>query len=293
MVLNISPAVAVPLSRTDKRRPVWSFHTPRWLKPLLVATLPLLVVVVGPLLWPLDPVAQDLIRRLSGPTSGHPLGTDELGRDMLARILAGGRISLGVTLAVTTLTAACGVALGSLAAYRCGGLLDILLLRLINILLAFPFLLVALAVAGLAGGGIGSIVVALTLFGWVTHALVARSETVRVSAIPFVEAARASGATPLRVYWSHVLPNALPPLLVVTVVRFSQILLAIAGLSFLGVGVQPPTPEWGALLSEGMPYVESAPHMLLAPGVAVTLSCLILTLAAEALRRVLKPTDAR
>ena len=288
--MSVAPAPPISLRSAAAPLPVYvPVRLPRWAVPALVAASPLLIVAMGPLFWQADPLAQNLIGRLAGMTPQHPLGTDELGRDMLARILRGGQLSLGVSAAVTAVTAVIGVALGSIAAQRCGGLLDALLMRLIDILLAFPFLLVALAVAGLAGGGVGGIFIALVLFGWVTHALVSRAETVRVSSGLFVEAARACGATPLRVYTRHVLPNALPPLIVISVVRFSQTLLAIAGLSFLGVGVQPPTPEWGALLSEGMPFVERAPLLLLVPGVAVTLSCLVLTLGSEALRRALKP----
>lgn len=264
-------------------------HPPPWAVPALVAALPIAAVVLGPLVWRVDPITQDLLARLGGPTPEHPLGTDQLGRDLLARILHGGRLSLGVSVLVTGLTSVIGVLLGSLAAQRPHGMLDVLLMRLVDVLLAFPFLLVALAVSGLAGGGIGGIFVALTLFGWVTHALVARGETLRVNRSLFVEAARAVGGSGGRVYLFHVLPNIVSPLLVVTVVRFSQTILAIAGLSFLGVGVQPPTPEWGALLSEGLPYMERAPHVLLAPGIAVTVSCLVLTLGAEALRGALKP----
>lgn len=260
----------------------------RWLTPALVAMLPVLVVAAGPAWWRADPVSQDLLARLQAPSLAHPLGTDQLGRDLLARILHGGRLSLGLSLAVTAITAVVGVALGSLAASCCGGAVDVLLMRLVDILLAFPFLLVALTISGLSGGGIGGIFVALALFGWVTHARVARAETLRVRALLFVEAARSLGAAPRRVYLGHVLPSMAPPLLVVSVVRFGQTILAIAGLSFLGVGVQPPTPEWGALLSEGLPYMERAPHVLLVPGLAVSLSCLVLTLGAEGLRRSLR-----
>lgn len=265
--------------------------SPRWLAPTLLLLTPLGALAVGPLLWPVDPVGQDLLSRLQGPSGAHPLGTDALGRDMLSRVLHGGRISIGVSVGVTAATGLIGIAVGSLAASQYRRRIDTLLMRTVEVLLAFPFLLVALTVAGLFGSGVGGIVVAITLFGWVTHAVVARGEILRVRGALFVEAARAVGASPLRVYFRHVLPDAGPALIVVTVVRFAHVIIAIAGLSFLGVGVQPPTPEWGALLNEGLPFFERAPHLLFAPGLAVTLSSLAVTFVAEDLRRWLNPME--
>lgn len=254
------------------------------LRPLLALLAVALVFGVGPVAWPVSPVTQDLSMRLQGPSLQRPLGVDQLGRDLLARLLHGGRLSLGISLIVTVITAALGTGLGSLAASRGGGV-DLAITRVTEILAGFPFLLLALAVAGLSGGGARGIVLALSLFGWATYARVARAEVMRVQALPFIEAAVALGARPWRVLTRHVLPNAAPPLLVLAIARFSRTIISIAGLSFLGVGVQPPTPEWGAMLSEGRAYIERAPHLMLVPGVAVTLSCLVVSLAGEALRR--------
>jgi len=247
------------------------------------------LVTVGPFFWQTDPRAQVLTTRLRGPTPDRPLGSDQLGRDLFSRVLYGGRLSLGVSLVVTLVSAAIGVVLGSISASR-GGLVDLFITRVVDILLAFPFLLLALVVAGLSGGGVNGIVLALGLFGWGTYARVARVETARIRTYPFVEAARVVGVSPVRTFLVHVLPNAAPTLLVLAVARYGQTILTIAGLSFLGVGVQPPTPEWGAMLAEGLPFLERAPHVLLAPGLAVTLACLIVSLSAEAWRRVLDPT---
>jgi peptide/nickel transport system permease protein len=252
--------------------------------------LVVLLVTLGPLAWPADPRTQTLTARLRGPTLDHPLGMDQLGRDLLARVLHGGRLSLGVSLIVVAFTATVGIALGSVAASR-GGLFDLFAMRLVDILLAFPFLLLALVVSGLSGGGINGMVLALGLFGWGTYARVARVETARIRALPFVESARVIGLGPLQTYRRYILPNAAPSLIVLAVARYGQTILTIAGLSFLGVGVQPPTPEWGSMLFEGLPFLERAPHVLLVPGLAVTVSCLIVSLAAEAWRRVLDPTS--
>jgi peptide/nickel transport system permease protein len=261
----------------------------RRIEPLFLLLLPLLVVWAGPVIWTRDPLEQVPLDRLQGPSAEHPLGTDQLGRDLLVRILHGGRINLGVSALVTGVTTLTGVLLGAVAAARARGAVDILFCRVADVVIAFPFLLVALTVAGLTGGGLSGVVIALVLFGWVTPAMVARAETLRVRAFPFVEAARAIGAAPGRVYVRHVLPSTLPPLVVVSVVRFPQVILSIAGLSFLGVGIQPPTPEWGALLKEGQPFIERAPHLLFAPGAAVSLSTLLVTLGAERLRRSMNP----
>jgi peptide/nickel transport system permease protein len=270
--------------RRPARRPrPWSALIPSALLLLVV-----LAVTAGPWLWQADPRQQTLTARLQGPTPVHPLGMDQLGRDLLARVLHGGRLSLGVSLLVVAVSATIGIALGSVAASR-GGLFEMFAMRLVDILLAFPFLILALVVAGLSGGGINGMVLALGLFGWGTYARVARVETARVRALPFVESARVIGVSPLRTFVRHILPNMAPSLIVLAVARYGQTILTIAGLSFLGVGVQPPTPEWGSMLFEGLPFLERAPHVLLAPGFAVTISCLIVSLAAEGWRRILDP----
>lgn len=258
----------------------------------LPAALPLLLVLgtvlLGPLLWRSDPAAQDLADRLRGPSWRHPLGTDQLGRDTLSRVLHGGRLSLGVSLVVTLVTATVGIAVGSAAA-GVRGLAETAIMRVVDVMLAFPFLLVALTIAGLSGGGVRGIILAIGAFGWGTYARVARAETLRVRASPMVEAAHALGAGPLRVAVRHVLPNALPALVVLAVVRFAHTILTIAGLSFLGVGVRPPTPEWGAMLYQGLPYLERAPLLVLVPGLTVTGACLLLSAAAEGVQRLLNP----
>ncbi|MFN8632959.1 MAG: ABC transporter permease [Chloroflexota bacterium] len=285
----VTSAAAQPTESPRKRR-----ATTRWLAwGTLVPTVLLVLVVglvsLGPFVWQVDPRAQVLTTRLRGPTVDRPLGSDQLGRDLFSRVLNGGRLSLGVSLVVTLVSTVIGIVLGSIAASR-GGLVDLFITRIVDILLAFPFLLLALVVAGLSGGGVNGIVLALGLFGWGTYARVARVETARIRAYPFVEAARVVGVNPIRTFLLHILPNAAPALLVLAVARYGQTILTIAGLSFLGVGVQPPTPEWGAMLAEGLPFLERAPHVLLAPGLAVTVSCLIVSLSAEAWRRVLDPT---
>jgi peptide/nickel transport system permease protein len=260
------------------------------LRSLLTLLAVALIFGVGPVLWPVSPIMQDLSVRLQGPSLQRPLGADHLGRDLLARLLHGGRLTLGMSATATTITAAMGTGLGCLAASSGGGV-DLVISRVTEIMVGFPYLLLALAVAGLSGGGARGIVLALSLFGWSTYARIARAEVMRIRALPFVEAAVALGARPWRVLIRHVLPNAVPLLLVLAIARFSRTVISIAGLSFLGVGVQPPTPEWGVMLAEGRVYIERAPHLVLVPGVAVTLCCLVVSLAAEGLRRRLHPQE--
>ena len=271
-----------PARRGDGRR------FPRCLPAVAVPLGIAAVFALGPILWPIDPRLQDLPARLQGPSLAHPLGVDQLGRDLLARVLHGGRLSLGVSLLVTAINVLIGTAVGSLAA-SVGGAIDRLLTRLIDMLLALPTFLLGLSVAALAGGDIAGVVLALSLFSWGSSASAARSEALRVRALPFIEAARSVGIGPLRLFLRHILPSAASSLIVLTVTRFGYALFTVAGLSFLGVGVRPPTPEWGAMLSEAVPFIERAPHTMLAPGLVVTLTFLLVTLAADSLRRALAP----
>lgn len=268
------------------RRSHW--RTVSGVAPFTGVLLLVVLVLAGPLVWRVDPAEQHLERRLESPSLEHPLGTDQLGRDLLSRVLHGGRLTLGVSVLVVLLSGAVGTVIG-VASGAGGGIADLVITRVIDVMVAMPFLLVALAAGGLSGGGVHTLVLTLGLFGWTNYARVARVETRRLLGTPMIEAARAVGASPLRVFVRHLLPNIAPPLLVLAVVRYSHSVLAIAGLSFLGVGVQPPTPEWGAMLADGMRFLERAPHVLIVPGTAITLSCLVVSLTGESIRRRINP----
>lgn len=284
----VDTAVGSPLARW------WGAMTglsPSWWLSIAAVAVPILAVVIGPVLWTVEPSAQDLADRLASPSAAHPLGTDALGRDVLARVLSGGRVSIGVGLIVTVLVTILGVLLGSLASAWSGRWPDQLFLRFVSLVMAFPFMLAALTIAGLWGGGLRGIVVALVAFAWETHAVVARAELIKARGLPYVTAARGFGVRPLTIYFRHLLPSALPSLIAVTVFRFSTVILAVASLSFLGVGVSPPQAEWGSMVSEGAPYFEQAPLLLIGPGVAVTLTCLAVSLLGERIRRSINPID--
>lgn len=225
----------------------------------------------------------DLPGRLAGPSRGHWLGQDGLGRDVLARVELGARVSFGVAAAVVGISLVIGVGLGSVAALA-GGWTDLVIARAIDVVLAFPGLLLAIALAAVRGPGVGNVVLALSVLGWTGYARLARSEAARIQRAPFVEAARALGASPLGLLGRHVLPLAAPALLVQATFGVSGAIIAEASLSFLGLGVPPPTPSWGTMLDEGRQFLLVAPHLVLAPGMALAATVLVLQLAGDRLR---------
>jgi len=237
-----------------------------------VAAAFLALAVLAALLAPLLPSAPatriDLGRRLEPPRSAPPLGTDELGRDLAARLLRGATVSLGVAGAAVLLSAVLGSTLGLLAGEGGGGW-DAALGRLVDLVLAFPGLLLAVALAAVLGPSAKNTVIALSAVGWVPYARLARTEARRLTARDFVAAARAAGSSRLRLLRVHVLPNVAAPLLVQATLHLAAAVLAESALSFLGLGVPPPAPSWGAMLAGGRTHVLDAPHVVLAPAAAI------------------------
>jgi peptide/nickel transport system permease protein len=257
---------------------------------LLVAGSGLGLLAVGAILAPvlsgIDPNLVDLGGRLHGPSAGHPLGQDALGRDVLARLLHGARISLGVGALSVLLALLLGTALGTLAGLR-GGWLDEGLTRLIDVLLAFPGLLLAIALAAVLGPSVRNVVFALVLLGWTSYARLVRAEVSSVRRRAFVEAARALGTRPLALAMRHLLPAVLPSLTVQATFGLSGAIVAEASLSFLGLGAPPPAPSWGAMLDEGRAFLLVAPRAILVPGAALAGTVLLLQLAGDGLRDLL------
>jgi peptide/nickel transport system permease protein len=223
-------------------------------------------------LSPLLPAAPatriDLTRRLVSPASAAPLGTDELGRDLFARLLRGATVSLGVAGAAVLVSAAAGSTLGLLAGER-GGAADAALGRLVDLALAFPGLLLAVALAAVLGPSAKNTVIALAAVGWVPYARLARTEARRLASRDFIAAARAAGSSRPRLLAVHVLPNVAAPLLVQATLHLAAAVLAESALSFLGLGVPPPSPSWGAMLAGGRTHILDAPHVVLAPAAAI------------------------
>lgn len=254
--------------------------------------LVLTLTLGAPLLGLADPAEQHLLEAFQGPSAAHPLGTDHLGRDMLARVAYGGCATLAT--AAATLAATLSLAaLGGLAAGYLGGWADALLMRLCDLLMAIPGFILAVAVAGHLGGGLGGVVLALTITGWTRYARVIRAGVLAAREQEYIQAARALGFAPPRILLRHILPNIAGPLVVLAAVDCGQIILTIAGLNFLGLGTQPPSPEWGALLNDAQAYIQTDPQLVLWPAAALFSTALGCNLLGDGLRDMLDPTRHR
>ncbi|MGE0591347.1 MAG: ABC transporter permease [Vicinamibacterales bacterium] len=253
--------------------------------------LAVLMALFGPALAPFDPASQELALRLEGPGAVHWFGLDELGRDIFARVLAGARISLLVGVVVVSVSASVGILLGSIAGYF-GGHVDDAISRIIDVLLAFPGLLLAIALVAVLGPSLRNVVLALTLIGWVGYARLVRGQVLRARELEFVQAARALGATVPRVLLHHVIPGVLPAVTVQATLGMGAAILSEAALSFLGLGVQPPTPSWGTMLNGGRAHLLDAPHLTIFPGVAIALLVLGFNFLGDGLRDSLDPVTA-
>lgn len=253
-----------------------------------IVLIAVLAAVIGPWLAPFDPSAQELALRLSGPTGLHWFGLDELGRDIFARVLAGARISLLVGIVVVGVSSTVGIILGSIAGYF-GGRVDEIISRVIDILLAFPGLLLAIAMVAVLGPSLTNVVFALSLIGWVGYARLVRGQVLRARELDFVQAARALGATTSRILARHVIPTTLPAVSVQATLGMGGAILAEAALSFLGLGVQPPTPSWGTMLNYGRGHLLDAPHLTVFPGLAIAILVLGFNFLGDGLRDALDP----
>src|SRR5438552_3435459 len=251
---------------------------------LVIVAVLTFVAVFAPWLAPYDPANQQLMDRLNGPTWQHPFGNDELGRDILSRILLGARVSMRVAATVVLFSSVVGVLVGGLAGYV-GGKLDTLITAVvINSLLAFPGILLAIALVAFLGPGLNQLIFALTITGWVGFARMARGQVLKVKTLEFVEAARALGASNLRIFISHILPNIVQPVLIQTSIGMAGVILAEASLSFLGLGITPPAPSWGAMLNDARTHLFDAPHMVVFPSMALVMTVVSFNFLGDALR---------
>jgi peptide/nickel transport system permease protein len=245
--------------------------------------------VLAPLLTPHDPNEVDTTRRLARPLSpGHPLGTDEFGRDMTARLLHGARISLAVGLAATTLAALAGSLCGLLAGLG-GGWIDHAIMRSIDTLMAFPYFLLAIAIIAALGPGLVNGMIAVAVVNIPFYGRIVRGTVLAVRETEYVQAARALGVSELRLAIKHVLRNCLAPIIVAVTLNVGGMITALAGLSFLGLGVQPPVSDWGSMLSSSRQYINVAPHVAALPGLAIFLAVLGFNLLGDGLRDALDP----
>lgn len=255
----------------------------------LVIVLALIVVAAAaPLLAPDPPDAQDLAMRLRAPDALHWLGTDELGRDILSRLVFGTRITLLIVLLVAVIVPPLGLAAGCVAGYF-GGWVDVLLMRVTDVFLAFPRLILALALVAALGPGIDHAVLAIALAGWPPYARLARAETLVIRRADYIAAARLAGASPVRLLLWHVAPLCLPSLVVRTSLDMAGVILTAAGLGFLGLGTPPPTAEWGAMIAAGRKYMLDEWWVAAVPGLAIAIVSLGFNLLGDGLRDVLDP----
>ncbi|MBI2568393.1 MAG: ABC transporter permease [Candidatus Schekmanbacteria bacterium] len=250
------------------------------------------IAALAPVLAPEGIDVQHRERERVRPCREYPLGTDELGRDQLSRLIWGSRVSLRVGFVVVAVSAVIGIALGGVAGYF-GGAVDGIVMRVTDVLMAFPGILLALSLVAMLGPSFRNVVLALCALGWVRYARMLRGQILLVRELDFVTAARSLGASDWRVLSRHVLPNCLAPLIVEMSLGVAGAILAEATLSFLGLGVQPPEPSWGAMLNRGIDYLRDAPHLTLFPGGAIMLTVLALNVVGDALRDALDPHSAK
>ena len=248
--------------------------------------------LLAPLLAPHDPDFVDVARKYRSPSWEFPLGTDNLGRDILSRLLVGARLSIGTAVVAGLAIGVVGLVMGMLAGWF-GGAVDMVISRIVDVLLAFPLFLLALGITGLIGPGLRNLSIALVSVAWAGYARIVRSAVLAERNKPYVEAARAAGASEARIMGKHVLPNVVAPVLVLTTLDMGVVLLAVSGLSFLGLGVKPPTAEWGSMLAEGRNYLDQGPQMTVFPGAAIFLMVLGFNLLGDGLRDALDPRASR
>ena len=246
------------------------------------------VALFAHMLAPYDPNAIDLTQRFISPGPGHPFGVDNLGRDILSRVIVGSRVSLCVGILTVGLSMLVGVPLGLLAGYVRGPV-DAVIMRVVDIFLAFPVIILAIAIMAVRGPGLGNVMLALTMVYWTTYARVTRGVTFVLREEDYVLAARSIGASSLRIMWRQILPNAVAPLLVIASLGLGNAILAEAALSFLGLGIQPPEASWGSMLNFGMQFLRNAPYLSYFPGLAIFVTVLGFNLLGDGLRDALDP----
>jgi ABC-type dipeptide/oligopeptide/nickel transport system permease subunit len=248
----------------------------------VLLTFVLLVLVLTPWIAPHDPAVQDLGNRLAGPSGAHWLGTDHLGRDVLSRLMWGGRFSVTIAAITLVICAVSGTILGALAARR-GGWIDELVMRTVDMLVCFPDVVVALFLIALFSTGYGTLIAALTITGWTPFARLMRGLALEINSKEYIEAAEILGSPKWFILFRHVIPNALRPVAAMSFLRFGHKLITVGALSYLGLGVQPPDSDWGKMLLDAQPYMERAPWDGILPGAAIFITALSVTMIGQGL----------
>ncbi|TFD92871.1 ABC transporter permease [Jeotgalibacillus sp. R-1-5s-1] len=248
----------------------------------------IIVAIIGPMLTTMSPNATDITNKLAPPSADNWFGTDDFGRDIFTRIIHGMWITLYVGFLSVIIGIALGVPLGVIAGYY-GGIIDSIIMRIMDILLAFPGILLALAIVSVLGGSLQNVILAVGIFSVPAFARIVRGSTLSVKKLEYVDAVRALGASDFRIIFRHIMPNVMSPIIVQSTLRIATAVLTAAGLSFLGLGAQPPTPEWGAMLSDGRAYMYDAWHVAFFPGIMIVIVVLAFNIFGDGLRDALDP----
>jgi peptide/nickel transport system permease protein len=256
---------------------------------IAIASIVILAAVFAPFIATHDVTVQNLAMRFASPSAEHWFGTDALGRDVFSRVVYGARISLQVGIIVVTVSGIIGIFVGALAGFYGGWIDKILSGYVFNVFLAFPGLLLAIALVAFLGAGLDKTIIALCIIGWVGYARVMRGQVLKVREYDFVQAAKALGAGNMRILFTHIMPNAIQPLIVQASLGMAGAVLSEASLSFLGLGIPPPAPSWGTMIEEARNYFANYPHVLFFPGVAIALTVLAFNFIGDGLREYLDP----
>lgn len=257
-----------------------------------LAVLLLLATIFAKQLCPYDPYAQDLAQAMKPPSAAHLMGTDTYGRDMFSRVLIGAQTSISSTFALVAIITVFGTFVGVVCGYY-GGRVDALVMRFSDLCLAFPGLVFAMAVAAILNGGVQNAVIALALISWPKYSRIARSQTLSIKELPYIHASKLAGDTTIQVVFRHVLPNIVGPILVTAMLDIGTMMMEIAGLSFLGLGAQPPVAEWGSMMSSGRSMLQTYPWIVLSPGAAIFVSVVIFNLLGDTIRDYMDPRNSR
>ncbi len=255
---------------------------------LILTALIVLITVFAPFLEPYDPTRMELSRKFIAPCREFIFGTDHLGRDIFSRVIEGSRVSLSIAVTVVFFSAVLGVILGMISGYA-GGTVDMLIMRVVDVLLAFPTIIFALALSTMLGTGQTNLIIAITCIQWTRYARIARGETLVLKNAEYVEAARSIGNNTVQVLRKYIFPNVVSKMIILASLDIGTIILYCASLSFLGLGAQPPSPDWGVMISEGKDYMQYAPWLTLFPGLAIAISALAFNMLGDGLRDLLDP----
>lgn len=259
---------------------------PAFLISSLLVVLLILVALAAPLIATHDPLEASMQDAYQAPSGEHFFGTDKLGRDCFSRILYGASYSLSSVLLLVTVIFLVGTSLGVVSGYF-GGKTDLVIMRISDMMISFPGMILAIAIAGILGGSLVNAIIALTIVTWTKYARLARSMVLKIKKRDFMEAAIVNGGKKLHILWQHVLPNILPLMIITAAADIGAMMMELAGLSFLGFGSQPPAPEWGLMLNEGRQQLQTAPWLMVFPGLAIFITVVIFNLWGDALRDVL------